>query len=103
MKNRKLAQVNNLLPFSQEKTVSLKNSLKIFKKEIRNSYNIDFDKIPLKKLRVEIEKAYKNNDEIAAYKLDVAADIKELMSDNSLDSQDFNFYIDSLLTFFFKE
>ena len=89
--------------------MSLKNNLKNFKKELRTTYNIDFDKIPLKRLKEEIAKAYKNNDEIAAYKLDVASDIKELMSDYSLDSpfiqdhQDFNFYIDNLLEFFFKE
>lgn len=82
--------------------MSSKNNLRTFKKEIKKSFNIDFDKISLKKLREETIKADKNNDEIAAYQLDIASDIKELISDDSLDRQDFDFYLDSLLTLFLK-
>lgn len=82
--------------------MSLKNNLKLFKSKLKENYNLDFDKIALKKLREETTKADKNNDEIAAYQLDVASDIKELMSDRFLERQDFNFNLESLLILFFR-
>lgn len=82
--------------------MSLKNNLKLFKSKLKENFNLDFDKITLKRLREETTKADKNNDEIAAYQLDVASDIKELMSDRFLERQDFNFNLESLLILFFR-
>lgn len=78
-------------------------NLRSFKEEIKSLFDINFDRIDLKKLRDKTFEACKHNDEIGAYKLNVACDIKELMSDKYIDRQDFNFYVNSLLILYFKE
>jgi len=80
--------------------MSTKEQLQKMITALKSNYSLDFENISVNRLKDEIVKAYKNNDEHRSYKLDIASDIKELLTD-SHKSEERNFKIDVLLEQFF--
>ena len=67
---------------------------------LKSNYELDFDKLPLHRLKDEVVKASNNQEK--AYKLDIAFDIKDLLEDRHANIEDRDFRIDALLEQFFK-
>ena len=69
---------------------------------LRSEYNLDFNKLSWHRLKDEEEEAYKNKKFSCSYRLAIAADIKQLISDKTLHHEDRNFYISTLTEEFLK-
>jgi len=69
---------------------------------LKSNYDIDFNKTPYHRLKDKVEKACENGNYADSHKLDIASDVKELLSDHELNYEDKKFRISTLIELFFK-
>lgn len=86
-----MTQVKPLLP-------TVKNLIEWLK----SNFDLDFNKLSPNRLRDRAEKACENGDYANSHKLDIAADVKELLSDHELNYEEKKFRISTLIEMILK-
>ena len=86
-----MTQVKPLLP-------TVKNLIEFLK----SKYNLDFNKLSPNRLKDRAEKACEFGEYADSHKLDMAADVKELLSDHELNYEEKKFRISTLIELIFK-
>lgn len=86
-----MTQVKPLLP-------TVKNLIEFLK----SKYSLDFNKLSPNRLKDRAEKACEFGEYADSHKLDMAADVKELLSDHELNYEEKKFRISTLIELIFK-
>jgi len=92
-----LTQTQSLVPVSTVPTV--KNLIEFLKLK----YDLDFNKLSPNRLKDRAEKACEFGEYADSHKLDMAADVKELLSDHELNYEERKFRITTLIELIFKK
>lgn len=69
---------------------------------LKSNYNLDFNKLSPNRLKDRAEKACEFGEYADSHKLDMAADVKELLSDHELNYEEKKFRISTLIELIFK-
>lgn len=90
-KENKLTQTKPLLP-------TVKNLIDFLK----SNFDLDFNKLSPNRFRDRAEKACENEDYSNSHKLDMTADVKEILSDYELNYEERKFRITTLIELILK-
>jgi hypothetical protein len=69
---------------------------------LKSNFDLDFNKLSPNRFRDRAEKACENGDYANSHKLDITADIKELLSDHELNHEEKKFRISTLIELILK-
>lgn len=97
-------KITNFINFLTSKETNLTKTftIKDLIESLKSNYDIDFNKTSFHRLKDKVEKAYENGNYADSHKLDIVADLKELLSDRELNYEDKKFRTSTLLELYFQ-